>query len=270
MKTQLPDLPPDPDVIIKTGLSYWLFLDYDGTLADFQPTPDMISPDPQVVEVVTHLVDIPSLRVVILSGRRLDQTRAMVPVAGIFFSGDYGLEWFTPWGETIYRVDYTFIRPVIEAISPEWRTLVSGRRGFFLEDKGWSLALHARFADEAEAAWVLERARTKATQHLPSQGFMIMDGHRFLEVAPRQANKGEGVRFALERFPWEGAGLLYFGDDDKDEIAFEFVQERGGQAIRVGGLENAMGSRANFQLASPQALRTWLRRLSSEYTHLKP
>ena len=38
---------------------------------------------------------------------------------------------------------------------PRWQALVEGREGFYLEDKGWSLALHARFAPEKEATRVI-------------------------------------------------------------------------------------------------------------------
>ena len=49
----------------------WLFLDYDGTLADFAPTPEHVDPDPQLVDLLSRLAQHPGLRVAVVSGRRL-------------------------------------------------------------------------------------------------------------------------------------------------------------------------------------------------------
>jgi hypothetical protein len=36
-------------------------------------------------------------------------------------------------------------------VKPRWERLIADRDGFFLEDKGWALAIHARFAADGEA-----------------------------------------------------------------------------------------------------------------------
>ena len=49
----------------------WLFLDYDGMLADFAATPDEIIPDEELIALIDQLAKQPDIRVTILSGRRL-------------------------------------------------------------------------------------------------------------------------------------------------------------------------------------------------------
>ncbi len=57
----------------------WLFLDYDGTLVEFARTPDIITPNPKVIDLLKRLADKNRIRLAIVSGRRL--TGYPVPTA---------------------------------------------------------------------------------------------------------------------------------------------------------------------------------------------
>jgi trehalose 6-phosphate phosphatase len=241
----------------------WLFLDYDGTLADFAPTPEHIYPDPELVDLLSRLVQQPRLRVAVVSGRRLSHVQKLVPVPGLLLAGTYGVELQTPEGDRIDRLDYGSIRPTLEALKPQWAALIAGRDGFFLEDKGWALALHARFADERETERVLAEARPMAVDAIREapELFRLLGGHKFLEIGPKLAHKGRTVEYLLDRYPWPGALPLYLGDDDKDEEAFGVIKGRGGIAVLVAA--QARDTRADFRLESPQAARQWLGRLTA-------
>lgn len=241
----------------------WLFLDYDGTLADFAPTPDHILPDPELIDLLARLSENPALRVSIISGRRLSHIRRLLPLPGILLAGTYGVELQTMEGRQIYQVDLEEIRPVLEKIKPHWQALIEGRQGFYLEDKGWSLALHARFAAEEDAEQVLDKASALLQDGPTLQSFQILGGHKFLEICPRSANKGRTVEFQLEKFDWPGALPVYIGDDDKDEVAYGVIQSHAGIAIRVGA--SPRETIADYRLPSTQAVRRWLSELD-EYT----
>ncbi len=236
-----------------------LFLDYDGTLADFAPTPEHVNPSHEVAELVAALVERPHIRVAVVSGRRLSHVEALLPVPGALLAGTYGVELRTPAGERVERVDYDAVRPMLERIKPRWSALIERRAGFFLEDKGWTLALHARFADEDEAEVVLDEACSLINHDATAELFRVLGGHKFLEIGPRLAHKGRTVSYVLDRYPWPDALPLYLGDDDKDEEAFEVIQARGGLAIRVISQERE--TRADGRLESPQSARRWLRTL---------
>jgi trehalose-phosphatase len=233
-----------------------LFLDYDGTLADFAPTPEHVNPDPELMPLLTNLADHPRIQVAIVSGRRLAHVSALVPVPGILLAGSYGIELQMPDGERKNRVDYEAIRPVLDRVKPQWSALIDDRQGFFLEDKGWALALHARFAQDAEADEVLGTARDKAQRELSGDQFRLLGGHKFLEVGPRLAHKGKTVAYLLDHYPWPDALPLYLGDDDKDEEAFGVIKERGGIAVLVNATPR--DTQADCRLGSPQAARRWL------------
>ena len=238
----------------------WLFLDYDGTLADFAPTPEHVLPVPALIDLLKELVRQPRLRVAVVSGRRLGHVQKLVPVPGFLRAGTYGIELQTPSGARFERLEYGTIRPSLDSLKPQWADLMAGRDGFFLEDKGWALALHARFAQEAEAEEVLAEARhmvAGVTQDAPGEIFRRLGGHKFLEIGPRLAHKGRTVDYLLAQYPWPGALPLYLGDDDKDEEAFGVVKEHGGIAIVVSA--SPRESQADGRLESPQATRNWLR-----------
>jgi trehalose-phosphatase len=242
----------------------WLFLDYDGTLADFAPTPEHVDLDLEVIDVLTRLVQRRDIRVAVVSGRQLGQIRLLLPVPGVLLAGTYGIELQTPGGRRIERISSNIIRPVLDDLKPRWERLIAGREGFFLEDKYWALALHARFADDDQANIVLENARRMANDAASLGPFRLLGGHKFLEIGPRLANKGQTVAYLLDHYSWPGAMPLYLGDDDKDEEAFGVIKARGGIAILVA--KEPRNSQADCRLESPQAVRHWLQTLETRRT----
>jgi trehalose 6-phosphate phosphatase len=261
-------MPPEPDAALLERLNgaegVRLFLDYDGTLAEFAPTPEHVSPDPELVDLLSQLANHPRIRAAIISGRRLDHVRRLVPVAGILLAGTYGIEIQTPQGVRFDRLEYGVVRPTLEKLKPQWSDLIDGREGFFLEDKGWALALHARFAEASETDRVLAAAHRLATDAIeggPAGTFRMLGGHKFLEIGPRSAHKGRTVEYIFESHPWPGSLPLYLGDDDKDEEAFGVIQAQGGLTIVVTPVPR--DTQANYRLQSPQAARYWLRELQA-------
>jgi trehalose 6-phosphate phosphatase len=241
---------------IGRGGGLWLFLDYDGTLAPFARTPEGSQPDAALGELLAGLAAFPGWRTAIVSGRPLASLQTLLPVPGLILAGTYGLEVRWADGRVAVRVPLEQVRGTVERVGSAWRPLVDGRAGFFLEDKGAAIALHARFAGEADADQVLAAARTAAAGLAPADQFRLLGGHRFLEVAPAQAHKGQSVEWLLREAPVPGARPIYLGDDDKDEEAFEFVREHGGFPIVVGPPRGP--TLALERLASPAEARQFL------------
>ncbi len=243
----------------------WLFLDYDGTLAGFAPTPEYVNPDPELVSLIDRLARHPHFRVAVISGRRLSHVQKLVPVPGVLLAGTYGIELQTAEGDLIDRLDSDSVRPTLDALKPRWAQLITGRQGFFLEDKGWALALHARHAADDEAEHALAGARRLAEGALDRADpelYRLLGGHKFLEIGPRLAHKGLTVAYLLDTYPWPGAVPLYLGDDDKDEEAFGVIKARGGVAVVVAA--GPRETEAELRLESPEAARHWLEMLLAE------
>lgn len=236
-----------------------LFLDYDGTLADFAPTPDDILLDPEIISLLEQLQHHPCYHIAVVSGRRMSHLRALLPIPGLILAGTYGVEILLPDGKVHHRLKYQDVRPWLEDLKPQWKNLISNHQDFYLEDKGWSLALHARFADDQEADLILAEARDLAASQIDLAWFRILGGHKFLEASPKVANKGDAIQFLLDRYPLEECLPIYIGDDDKDEEAFRVIQQNEGIAILVS--EESRKSHANLYLPAPQVVLKWLRSL---------
>jgi trehalose-phosphatase len=86
-----------------------------------------------------------------------------------------------------------------------------------------------------------------------------LGGHKFLEVGPKLAHKGNTVAYLLDRYSWPDALPVYLGDDDKDEEAFGVIKERGGIAVLVAATPRE--TQADHRLLSPRAARQWLKAL---------
>jgi trehalose 6-phosphate phosphatase len=240
----------------------WLFLDYDGTLVEFARTPDIIVPNAKVIDLIKRLAGKSRLRLAIVSGRRLRDIQTLLPVPGIYRAGTYGIEVQTAEGDQIQRDDYALIRPYLDRLKPHWEEIIDGHKGFFLEDKGWSLALHARFAPEKEATHVISNIQHTLDQEFITDEYRLIKHKKFLEVSSAKANKGDAVSFLLNSFPLPGARLVYIGDDDNDAEAFETIHSLGGVAISVAqyfGYVRSSGG--DYVMKSPKAVRKWLENL---------
>lgn len=230
-----------------------LFLDYDGTLANFAPNPGVASPNPEVIALLSRLVRGRKFLPAVISGRRLAQVRELLPVKGLLLAGSYGLELFLPDGRQPLAVETIRIRPTVEQVLPAWQRLASGRRGIFLEDKGLALALHARFADPEEARQILAAARAEVDRLKPGADFRLIEGDRFMEIVPAQASKARTVQLIMDRYTAPGSLAVYAGDDAWDEEAFAVVHRYGGLAVRVAAEDTI--TRADFRILNPRQVR---------------
>ena len=240
----------------------WLFLDYDGTLVDFTRTPDILKPDPDVIQLVQRLAEKSRLRVAIVSGRCMPDLLTLLPVKGIFIASTYGIELQTPQGERILRENYALVRPYLDRLKPLWEEIIAGRKGYYLEDKGWSLALHARFAPEKEAVRVISAIQQTLDQELITDEYRLIKQKKFLEVSSAMAHKGRAVSYLLNSFPLSEARPVYIGDDDNDAEAFQTIHANEGVAISVAqyfGYIRSTGG--DYVLKSPKAVRKWLENL---------
>lgn len=237
-----------------------LMLDYDGTLEDFTASPDIVPRDPTLIALLQRLAFGGKYLLAVVSGRSLAALSEMLPFSGILLAGTYGLEMLLPDGTVETGADLRQVRPVMDRIKPLWQQLLPGEHGFYLEDKLWSLAFHAKLAAPQDAARVLEIAYRELMPLLPLPGFKIERRERFLEIYPEAASKRLSIERILTRYTPPKALAVFAGDDLHDENAFPVVLAAGGYCIRVGS--DSIPSRAQFRLENPARMREWLAQLA--------
>ena len=126
----------------KKAKSSILFLDYDGTLVDFQATPMQAYPSRKLKNILQKLSQLPHTDVVIISGRDHQTLDRWLGKLNVGLVGDHGL-WYkrkdSDWKKTI-SIDNQWkdrIRHVLEIY-------VDRMPGSFIEEKTHSIALHYR------------------------------------------------------------------------------------------------------------------------------
>lgn len=236
-----------------------IFMDYDGTLADFALSPDVVLPDVKLIALMDHLVNAKGILPAIISGRKLAHIAKLLPVKGLLLAGSYGIEMQLPDGQFRSALEFQEIRPKIELILPLWTKLIENKKDFYLEDKGWSLALHCRYANEIEVKEVMDKAHKVVSDQKPDPRFQFFEGYHFLEYAPRLASKRSASQWIIDNLTSKDAMVVYIGDDDKDEEAFSVVTTSGGFAVRIAA--KSCETNAQMILKNPAETREWLDKL---------
>lgn len=235
---------------VRAAGSVALFLDFDGTLAAFQPRPEDARLSHATRNALVRLAVNPRMQVSIVSGRRRADLQKRTGVARVQYLGLHGWENGSP----------PRLQPEVQLLLERTRrTLarrVKGLPGIRLEDKGAVFSLHYRGAPDR---YIVE-ARSAVLDALSSAGALrATPGKLSWEILPRAiGDKGTAVRHQLSLLP--GHVLpMYAGDDRTDEPAFAALSH--GITIRVG---RRSLTRAHFQLRDPDEVRSFLEKLSVE------
>ena len=79
-----------------------LLLDYDGTLSPIAPHPDLATIPPETKKILERLANMPDVFIAVISGRSVNNVKAMVDIEGITYAGNHGLEIIHPDGTKVW------------------------------------------------------------------------------------------------------------------------------------------------------------------------
>ena len=238
--------PPPPPLAIDCAL----FLDIDGTLAEFARVPDAVRIDHAIAAALPRLLHDLGGAVALVTGRAITSADLLFPGLKLPIAGQHGCERRNAAG-TIH------LHAPVKATQARLRKLLRGlakrHPQLLLEDKGASLALHYRSAPQL-AAIVHRTLRRSLRNGADYAGYALQAGKMLVEVRPEGRDKGTAIDDFMAEEPFAGRLPVFVGDDLTDEHGFAVVERLGGWTIKVGPGRTA----ARFRLADSAAVKRWL------------
>lgn len=230
-----------------------LFLDIDGTLLEIAALPDAVVVPDALRETLATLRDGLDGALALVSGRPIAQIDQLFKPLRLAASGEHGFELRLTPTAAINRAEAP---EAIARLHPKLIELARRMPGVLPEFKTSTIALHFRQMP------ALAEPLLAAIEALiaPDRGTLaIQPGKMVYEIKPRGIDKGRAVAGFLASAPFAGRRPVYVGDDLTDSYGFAAVKARNGIAVGVGS--TAYG--ADQALASPAAVRAWLRRMAA-------
>lgn len=242
------------DSLKKNSDLFW-FLDYDGVLTPIVSEPEKAILDLEMRKFLEALAE--KFKVVVISGRRLQELKKLVSVRKICYAGNHGLE-ISGLGVSLVLPRAKRVRPVVLKMCRELQKRLQGTAGVIVENKGLTASLHYRNVAPKEFAKVKKIFESVVHSYVKSGSFRITKGKKVWEIRPNlDWNKGMAVDWIIKNFDPEGKLLpIYLGDDKTDEDAFRTLRGRG-ITVMVG--KCCQRSNAEFYLRGVQEVKILLR-----------
>ena len=191
-----------------------LFLDFDGTLVNFQDDPEKVAPDQDIYEIIEKLKN-KNCDVVIISGRDKEFLNTHFGDKNITLIAEHGLwlkkkneDWETT--ENVKKNWMSSIRPVIESF-------VDRTPGTFMEEKNYSLAWHYRKSDPELGGQRANELSNVLKDLSSNHDLSVLNGNKVIEIKNSGVNKG---RAATKQLTKKYDFIFAIGDDWTDEYMF--------------------------------------------------
>ena len=236
---------------IRTAPGLLLMLDYDGTLVPYAPTPELASPDEELLQLLERLAADPRIRLHVVSGRQrsvLETWLGHLPLGlhaehGLWSRLPHALEWAR--GEGVRPVPYDEVLALL-------RQFTELTPGSHIERKSGGLAWHFRQASGASGPRHADALVAEARRRFPADTVDVLQGEKVIEIRPAGVHKGVIVRRLAAGVP-AGTLVSAIGDDTTDEDMFAALPDDG-LAVHVG----PRASSATIRLRDVAACRRFL------------
>lgn len=208
--------------------AFTLLLDFDGTLAEFNPDPAAPELTQDRWDVLSHIGREPGVSLGIVSGRRLDDLRARTRLPDhIYHAGLHGLE-IEVDGHRTTHPDLFAAEARMEGLASCLAKLMTEFPEVFIEDKGASVAVHTRRLPQDSYERIFARADVLAVPWIAEGHVRRLEGNAVVEYLPNiHGHKGEATRWITESIETKlarRAWVAYIGDDITDEDAFRAIE----------------------------------------------
>ena len=237
-----------PCNLLRPG-SACFFLDVDGTLLEFGPTPDAVGVHAELLQLLVDVAAACEGALALISGRSLPQLDALFgprqwPAAGL-----HGAQRRDARGRLhVHPGD-----PIPDQIRDALTQLAASQPGVLLEDKGPAIAVHYRLAPVNIETELRQRIDRLVATYAHG-ALQVQPGAYVLELKPAGATKARAIEQFLLEAPFADRRPIFAGDDLTDLDGFATVERHAGLSIAVGPRVRAM-----LNLPSPDDLHALLR-----------
>jgi trehalose 6-phosphate synthase/phosphatase len=241
-----------------------VLLDYDGTLREIEPDPELATPTSEIRALLRELTSLPETDVHIVSGRRRANLERWFGQLPVYLCAEHGYLAKPPGGEwrTLVDLDLAWMRPIERLL----RRVAADVPGAQVERKSCSIAWHYRQAEPEYGSWRARELLNDLGQHLAGLPAEVLLGRRVVEVRARGVDKGLYVRSVFPEGRERARFVIGLGDDHTDHDLLEALPP-GSVAGHVGGLRPSArpGGRSHehVHIEGPGEVRALLRELAA-------
>ncbi|MEL7163323.1 MAG: trehalose-phosphatase, partial [Bacteroidota bacterium] len=205
-----------------------LFIDYDGTMMDFNEDPQAVSPDEEVISILSGLAADPRNNVVINSGRDKSTLEKWLGHLDVEMAAEHGV-WMKEDGK--WQLNPNVVDNWMPTVRELLEHLVARTPGSFIEEKDYSLAWHYRGIDRDLGEKRVREFRDTLSYLIQNQDLQVLEGNKVVEIKNAGVNKGKATSHWVMKGKWDF--VLGIGDDATDEDIFNNLPEDG-ISIKVG------------------------------------
>jgi alpha,alpha-trehalase len=203
--------------------------------------------------------------VAVISGRDLQDVKALVGIDDIFYAGSHGFDISGPEDRQVAFQQGTRFLPVLDQAEKVLREALSKIDGASVERKKFSIAVHYRQVREDQIKSV-----ENIVDQVVSNYWELRKkyGKKIFELQPKiDWHKGKALLWLLENLELNRTDVLplYIGDDITDEDAFRTLKDWGvGIMVKDDASTDAEHvTAARYSLENPDAVRDFLVALSA-------
>jgi len=236
------------------------FIDYDGTLMEFQSNPKAAVPDAGIKDLLSQLEKGKNIDVYVISGRDRDDLEEWLGDLEVTLVAEHGFFYRErdekDWKNVIENADFSWKETIREIFQ-----LYEGTTpGSFIEEKRSSLVWHYRKCDPELGRFKAKQLMGELYEMISNLPVEIHHGQKIVEVSSMQINKGAAVSHFNNIHGYDV--IVCAGDDQTDENMFR-LENKNQFNIKVGnGMTNA-----SFRVKDPAQLRNLLSGIVNTLQH---
>jgi len=206
-----------------------IFLDYDGTLVAFAPSPEQAKPSNQLIGLLKLLSEDPRNEVVLISGRDRKSLEQWFGMLSLGLAAEHGI--WTKEKNDAWKLIKPSTNGWMAQIRPLLDSFVDRLPGSFVEEREFSLAWHYRRADPDEASHLAKELSDSLIHLTANMDLQVFQGNKVVEIRNAGIHKGAAALAWLTKDIFDF--VMAMGDDSTDEELFKVLPETA-YTLRVG------------------------------------